>query len=63
LESSNKTKCQCLNITCEKHGNCKECNAKHKGGKQSYCNLKQGSFRKWMMDKYHGSKVKKVTNQ
>ena len=42
--------CACPNVRCKRHGNCKLCRANH-GGKKMYCNLKDGSFRKWVVNK------------
>ncbi|MCL1884441.1 MAG: hypothetical protein FWF81_11930 [Defluviitaleaceae bacterium] len=52
-----KNLCLCPNTRCKRHNNCEACRANHRG-KKMYCELKDGTFRKWLIDKLFGKSKK-----
>ena len=46
---SNAKACQCPNTKCKRHGNCEACKKNHRNTTM-YCELKDGTFRKWLIN-------------
>jgi len=44
-----KNECKCPNTRCKRHGNCEACKKSHRHTTM-YCELKDGTFRKWLMN-------------
>lgn len=54
MENTGQAACKCPNTKCPRNGDCKACIENHKG-KKMYCKLKDGSFRKWLMNRLYRS--------
>ena len=53
--TKSKTTCTCPNVKCKRHGDCASCRTNHKN-KTMYCELRDGGFRKRLIDRIFGRK-------